>query len=50
LESFVEEAKVHRKFEDAKTLKGNLHEIRAEIDKLVAGAPEGGLMSPQSER
>lgn len=49
LESFVEEAKAHRKFEDAKTLKSNLHEIRAEIDKLVAGAPEGGLISPQAD-
>ncbi|KAI0273712.1 FYVE zinc finger-domain-containing protein, partial [Gloeopeniophorella convolvens] len=38
LESFVEEAKAHRKFEDAKTLKVNLHEIRAEIDRLVANA------------
>ncbi|KAH9063357.1 FYVE zinc finger-domain-containing protein [Lactarius vividus] len=47
LESFIEEAKAHRKFEDAKTLKGNLHEIRAEIDKLVAGAQEGGLISLQ---
>ncbi|KAH9981221.1 FYVE zinc finger-domain-containing protein [Lactifluus volemus] len=40
LESFVEEAKAHRKFEDARTLKSNLHEIRAEIDKLVVSAPE----------
>ncbi|KAI9466288.1 FYVE zinc finger-domain-containing protein [Lactarius psammicola] len=47
LESFIEEAKAHRKFEDAKTLKSNLHEIRTEIDKLVAGAQEGGLISPQ---
>ncbi|KAI9446380.1 FYVE zinc finger-domain-containing protein [Lactarius indigo] len=47
LESFIEEAKAHRKFEDAKTLKNNLHEIRAEIDKLVAGAQEGGLISLQ---
>ena len=47
LESFIEEAKAHRKFEDAKTLKGNLHEIRAEIDKLVVGAQEGGLIPSQ---
>lgn len=47
LESFIEEAKAHRKFEDAKTLKSNLHEIRAEIDKLVVGAQEGGLISLQ---
>ena len=49
LESFVEEAKAHRKFEDAKTLKSNLHEIRAEINKIVANAHEGGLMSPQAD-
>lgn len=36
LESFVEEAKARRKFEDAKTLKTNLTEIRAEIDRIVA--------------
>ena len=48
LESFIEEAKAHRKFEDAKTLKSNLHEIRAEIDKLVVGAQVGGLI-PQQE-
>jgi len=47
LESFIEEAKAHRKFEDAKTLKSNLHEIRAEIDKLVVGAQDGGLIPPQ---
>ncbi|THH20687.1 hypothetical protein EW146_g711 [Bondarzewia mesenterica] len=38
LESFVEEAKAHRKFEDARTLKLNLQEIRAEIDKVLANA------------
>lgn len=38
LESFVEEAKAHRKFQDAKTLKTNLYEIRAEIDKVMANA------------
>ncbi|KAG6818213.1 hypothetical protein H0H87_000118 [Tephrocybe sp. NHM501043] len=42
LESFVEEAKAHRKFEDVKTLKTNLREIRAEIEKMVANA-EGGM-------
>lgn len=41
LESFIEEAKAHRKFEDAKTLKINLGEIRAEIDRIVAGADAG---------
>ncbi|KAG8217261.1 FYVE zinc finger-domain-containing protein [Butyriboletus roseoflavus] len=35
LESFVGEAMAHRKFEDAKTLKTNLKEIRAEIDRMV---------------
>ncbi|EGN96202.1 hypothetical protein SERLA73DRAFT_185829 [Serpula lacrymans var. lacrymans S7.3] len=35
LESFVEEAVAHRKFEDAKTLKANLKEIRTEIDKML---------------
>ncbi|KAI0818537.1 FYVE zinc finger-domain-containing protein [Irpex lacteus] len=42
LESFVEEAKTHRKFEDAQTLKANLKEIRAEIDRVLANA-DGGL-------
>lgn len=42
LESFVEEAKTHRKFEDAQTLKSNLKEIRAEIDRVLASA-NGGL-------
>lgn len=49
LESFIEEAKTHRKFEDAKSLKNNLHEIQAEIDKIVANGHEGGLMIPQPE-
>lgn len=43
LESFVEEAKTHRKFEDAQTLKANLTEIRAEIDRIIANA--GGHLS-----
>ncbi|GJE95157.1 FYVE-domain-containing protein [Phanerochaete sordida] len=42
LESFVEEAKVQRKFEDAQTLKANLNEIRAEIDRILAQS-NGGL-------
>ncbi|KAG6335722.1 hypothetical protein ID866_3364 [Astraeus odoratus] len=37
LESFVGEAMAHRKFEDAKALKANLAEIRAEIDRMLAG-------------
>jgi len=49
LESFIEEAKTHRKFEDAKSLKSNLHEIQAEIDKIVANGHEGGLMLPQPD-
>ena len=36
LESFIEEAKAHRKFEDAKTLQTNLAEIRNEIDRVLA--------------
>lgn len=42
LESFVEEAKAQRKFEDAKTLRINLAEIRAEIERMVVNAEEGG--------
>ncbi|KAG6850596.1 hypothetical protein H0H93_011264 [Arthromyces matolae] len=45
LESYVEEAKIHRKFEDVKTLKGNLQEIRAEIDRMVASSESGNLES-----
>ena len=40
LESFVEEARSQRKFEDVKTLKVNLGEIRAEIEKILAHAQE----------
>lgn len=40
LESFVEEAKTRRKFEDAKTLKDNLKEIRAEIERTLRSANE----------
>ncbi|KAF8226887.1 hypothetical protein L208DRAFT_1406324 [Tricholoma matsutake] len=36
LESFVEEAQAQRKFEDVKTLKVNLGEIRAEIEKIFS--------------
>lgn len=45
LESFVEEAKAHRKFEDAKTLKTNLQEIRAEIKKIMGNA-DGPIAQP----
>lgn len=37
LESFVEEAQNQRKFEDVKTLKVNLAEIRQEIERLLQG-------------
>lgn len=52
LESFIEEAKQHRKFEDAKTLKTNLGEIRAEIDRIVvaADAVSGTVSPPKSTR
>ena len=42
LESFVEEANAQRKFEDAKTLKANLKEIRLEIDRLLNGRDLAG--------
>ncbi len=35
LEVFIEEAQSQRKFEDVKTLKTNLKEIRQEIEKLL---------------
>jgi rabenosyn-5 len=35
LESFIEEAQAHRKFEDLKALKINLAEIRQEIERLL---------------
>lgn len=37
LETFIEEAMTQRKFEDVKTLKGNLQEIKKEIEKLLQG-------------
>lgn len=42
LETFVEQATASRKFEDAKTLKVNLREIRGEIEKVLANAENGG--------
>ncbi|RDB21565.1 Rabenosyn-5 [Hypsizygus marmoreus] len=42
LESFVDEAQAQRKFEDVKTLKTNLVEIRAEIEKIALNV-EGGM-------
>lgn len=51
LESFVEEAKAHRKFEDAKTLRNNLEEIRAEIDRIMGNAkPQTGGKAKASSR
>ncbi|KZT11310.1 uncharacterized protein LAESUDRAFT_642177 [Laetiporus sulphureus 93-53] len=41
LDSFIEEAQAHRKFEDAKTLKVNLQEIRAEINRILTNAEAG---------
>jgi rabenosyn-5 len=37
IESFVEEARAQRKFEDARTLKANLGEIRTEIERIAQG-------------
>ncbi|KAF6765087.1 hypothetical protein DFP72DRAFT_870078 [Ephemerocybe angulata] len=38
LETFIEEAKAQRKFEDVKTLKSNYAEIRREIEKVIRDA------------
>jgi len=37
LESFIEEATTQRKFEDVKSLKVNLREIRREIEGMLDG-------------
>jgi len=42
LEGFVEEARARRKFEDAKTLKMNLGEIRAEIERILNQGGDDG--------
>jgi len=42
LESFIQEAKAQRKFEDVKSLKINLAEIRGEIDNMVAASNLNG--------
>ncbi|TFK55163.1 hypothetical protein OE88DRAFT_1623970 [Heliocybe sulcata] len=42
LEGYVAEATAHRKFEDARTLKGSLREIRGEIGRMVRGADVAG--------
>ena len=38
VESFIEVAKSQRRFEDVKTLKVNLQEIRTEIERIVSAA------------
>ena len=38
LESFIEEAKAQRKFEDVKTLKMNHAEIQKEINRILSSA------------
>ncbi|KAA1471076.1 hypothetical protein DENSPDRAFT_818943 [Dentipellis sp. KUC8613] len=43
LESFINEAKAHRKFEDVKTLKSSLRDIQVEIDRIMANSHSGGL-------
>ncbi|KAJ7593040.1 FYVE zinc finger-domain-containing protein [Mycena floridula] len=48
LESFVAEATAQRKFEDAKTLRTNLQEIRAEIERIMANA--GASSDPRKRR
>jgi len=45
LESFVEEAQAHRKFEDAKTLRDNLKEIRGEIERTLRSSNGAGVFS-----
>ena len=42
LESFVQEANAQRKYEDAKSLRENLKEIRAEIDRMLKVGEENG--------
>jgi hypothetical protein len=37
LESFIEDATAQRKFEDVKSLKVNLKEIRREIERMFDG-------------
>lgn len=45
LESFVEEAQARRKFEDAKTLRDNLKEIRGEIERTLRSSNEADVFS-----
>ena len=50
LETFVEEAKAHRKFEDVKTLKRSLREIRAEIERILDNAEERAATPKQQHQ
>ncbi|KAK0458468.1 FYVE zinc finger-domain-containing protein [Desarmillaria tabescens] len=50
LESFVEEANAHRKFEDAKALRISLGEIRAEIERILANAENGAVKGKGKKR
>ena len=42
LESFIDEAKAQRKFEDVKTLRSNHGEIRREIERVVNASDSQG--------
>ena len=42
LESFVQEANAQRKYEDAKSLRENLKEIRSEVDRILKAGEENG--------
>lgn len=42
LESFVQEANAQRKYDDAKSLRENLKEIRAEIDRVLKAREGNG--------
>jgi rabenosyn-5 len=44
LETFIEEAETRRKFEDVKTLKSNLDEIRREIQRVGKSAGLGASL------
>ncbi|KAH9945939.1 FYVE-domain-containing protein [Epithele typhae] len=50
LETFVEEAKAHRKFEDVKTLKRSLREIRDEIERILQNAEERAAPPAPAQR
>jgi hypothetical protein len=50
LETFVQEAKARRKFEDAQTLKANLEELRAEIDRILVNADRGNRSGSKGKK